>query len=195
MEPRFGWIGGALSLDFMNTVSWHTGREPYEHLPAYADLVSWSRQAGVIDERRATSLAGMDGTQVLRRAIDFREAGFRTFLALLDGAEPAEEDLSRVNAAVEDALAHGSLAFDGRGMVWRWQDVDDPERLLWPVVKDAADLLVSDRLVKVSICDADSCGWLFLDVRGRRRWCSMESCGNRAKAARHYRRTRPRGEG
>jgi predicted RNA-binding Zn ribbon-like protein len=34
-----------------------------------------------------------------------------------------------------------------------------------------------------------SCGWLFLDARGRRRWCSMATCGNRAKVRAHAART------
>nr|WP_255307967.1 CGNR zinc finger domain-containing protein [Streptomyces marincola] len=38
----------------------------------------------------------------------------------------------------------------------------------------------------------DRCGWFFIDSsRGRRRrWCSMKTCGNQAKAAR-YRSSRP----
>ncbi|TIU06903.1 MAG: CGNR zinc finger domain-containing protein, partial [Mesorhizobium sp.] len=31
------------------------------------------------------------------------------------------------------------------------------------------------------------CGWLFLDTSrgGKRRWCSMRTCGNREKVSRH----------
>jgi predicted RNA-binding Zn ribbon-like protein len=37
----------------------------------------------------------------------------------------------------------------------------------------------------VRACPGAGCGWLFYDPRGRRRWCVMAVCGNRAKAARH----------
>ena len=64
-------------------------------------------------------------------------------------------------------------------------------RPIWPVVWDAAALLSSPRRAAVHGCGDGECGWMFLDTsRGHtRRWCSMEDCGNRAKARRHYRRT------
>jgi predicted RNA-binding Zn ribbon-like protein len=44
----------------------------------------------------------------------------------------------------------------------------------------------------VRICSSDGCDWLFFDqTRNRsRRWCEMKGCGNRAKARRHYHRTK-----
>ncbi|HSH12932.1 MAG TPA: CGNR zinc finger domain-containing protein, partial [Desulfurivibrionaceae bacterium] len=73
---------------------------------------------------------------------------------------------------------------------WGWSDAGGLRRLLWPIVRSAAELLTSEKLERVGQCAGDSCGWLFLDTsRNRsRRWCEMEHCGNRAKARRHYRR-------
>ena len=47
------------------------------------------------------------------------------------------------------------------------------------------DLLAGPRLDRVRRCANPECGWLFLDDSraGKRRWCSMQSCGNRAKAS------------
>ena len=57
-----------------------------------------------------------------------------------------------------------------------------------PIIKSAADLLVSPELKRVKQCADDACGWLFMDKsrNNSRRWCSMKDCGNRAKAHRHY---------
>jgi len=46
----------------------------------------------------------------------------------------------------------------------------------------------------VGVCPGEGCGWLFFDTSKNRsrRWCAMEDCGNRAKARRHYRRSRAR---
>jgi hypothetical protein len=49
-------------------------------------------------------------------------------------------------------------------------------------------LLTSPAIGDVGVCAGPGCGWLFLDPRHRRRWCSMAVCGNRAKARRHNRR-------
>jgi len=64
--------------------------------------------------------------------------------------------------------------------------------VLWPVAHDAAELLASDQLPRLRECAADDCCWLFLDESKNRSrvWCDMRVCGNRAKARRHYARTR-----
>jgi len=64
------------------------------------------------------------------------------------------------------------------------------ERINWLIVRSAADLLTSDKLHDVRACSAEDCRWLFLDISKNhsRRWCDMETCGNQAKARRHYRR-------
>jgi predicted RNA-binding Zn ribbon-like protein len=53
-------------------------------------------------------------------------------------------------------------------------------------------LLSSGARTQIHECGGDGCGWLFLDTsrNGRRRWCTMQGCGNRAKARRFYERTR-----
>jgi predicted RNA-binding Zn ribbon-like protein len=61
------------------------------------------------------------------------------------------------------------------------------DRIFWPITRSAAELLTSADIDRVRECDGRGCGWLFLDTSkaGRRRWCSMAICGNRAKARRH----------
>jgi len=62
--------------------------------------------------------------------------------------------------------------------------------LMIPVVESAADALVLGELVRVRRCADQRCPRVFFDgtKNGRRRWCDMSSCGNRAKAARHRRK-------
>jgi predicted RNA-binding Zn ribbon-like protein len=64
--------------------------------------------------------------------------------------------------------------------------------VLWPVVLAAADLLTSGDRARIHECAGPGCGWLFLDTsrNRRRRWCTMQGCGNRAKARRFYERAR-----
>ncbi len=85
----------------------------------------------------------------------------------------------------------------GRGFIWDWQDDPEPalDRVLWPIIRSAAQLLIADELSRLKLCDADDCGWLFVDgSRNRsRRWCDMSDCGNRAKARRYRERQREGG--
>jgi hypothetical protein len=57
----------------------------------------------------------------------------------------------------------------------------------------AAKVALETRLDRVKICPADDCRWAFYDTsRNRsRQWCSMEVCGNRAKARTHRQRSTP----
>ena len=56
VEPTFGWIGGALCLDFANTVSNHRAIQPGEKLGSFEDLIAWCRQADILDESASIEL-------------------------------------------------------------------------------------------------------------------------------------------
>jgi predicted RNA-binding Zn ribbon-like protein len=73
------------------------------------------------------------------------------------------------------------------GYAWTW--VDDgaaPDCMLWPIVRSAAELLVTGDLSGVRVCGGARCGWLFVDTSKNRsrRWCDMQDCGNVAKVRR-----------
>jgi predicted RNA-binding Zn ribbon-like protein len=57
--------------------------------------------------------------------------------------------------------------------------------------------LTSGNPDRIKVCDNDRCLWVFYDTSrtGRRRWCDMATCGNRAKAARHRARSKAASEG
>ena len=190
--------GGSLCLDFANTVGWHTSDAPEERLAGYDDLVAWSEQAGILGESESARMLATarslpaEADAALRRATEFREALFRIFSAVAADQPPSERDLGILNSVLSPALAHLRVARDAGSYGWRWRQSGELDQMLWPVARSAAELLVSDRLDRVKMCAGDSCGWLFVDTsRNRsRRWCDMSDCGNRAKARRHYHRTR-----
>jgi predicted RNA-binding Zn ribbon-like protein len=188
-------LAGRLSLDFINTVYWHLDEEPEEFLTGYAELVDWAEHAGILvsedaAELRTEAAHAPDAARAIReRAVALREALFRTFLAATRRARPEAGDLHLINRELKQALAHLELGPAGRGLAWDWNGSDGAlDRMLWPILQDAAQLLTSAELERVKVCGDDRCGWLFLDTsRNRsRRWCSMEDCGNRAKARRYY---------
>jgi predicted RNA-binding Zn ribbon-like protein len=200
-------LGGRLSLDFANTADWHASDHPVEFLTSYSDLVTWSQHVGTLTDHQAQRLLKKaarrpeDATAVLERAIALREAIYRMFTAISHGRPPQAADLATFNAELSEALAQSRIISTLRqaqdtavgGFAWDWAGAEGAlDQMLWPVVHDAAGLLTSEDLDRVGQCADDRCGWLFLDTsRNRsRRWCSMEDCGNRAKARRHYKRKR-----
>jgi predicted RNA-binding Zn ribbon-like protein len=191
----FDFTGGLLCLDFANTVDDRPDVHPQEHLNSYHDLVSWGQQAQVLAEREAQSLLEeaarrpAEATSVLERALGVREAIFRIFKSVSEDLVPEEDDLVSLSAAVADAQVHARIVPKTGGFDWDWSgDENELDRMLWPVVRSAADLLTSDELDDIRLCASETCNWLFIDTSKNhsRRWCDMKSCGNRAKARRFY---------
>lgn len=186
-------------LEFINTVAWRNSSAPEEKLTSAGAVVDWCVAAGLIGSRDrdhlAAALADATGAEALHgTALRFRDATYRLLRARIDGKAGAAADFTALNGAIaamprRQALAPGP---DGIG----WQDAARPSTaldLLAPLVWSAADLLSGPRAGQVKQCaDPKGCGWLFLDESrtGTRRWCSMGDCGNRAKARRHYERSR-----
>jgi predicted RNA-binding Zn ribbon-like protein len=194
-------LGGRPSLDFANTADWHVSDQPVEYLTSYTELVAWGLHAGTLTSPQAQQLLAEaarrpeDAAALLQRAIALREAIFGIFSDIASGDAPQAPDLDLFNVELSNALAHSRIALARDGFSWEWTGGDVAlDRMLWPVLHDAADLLISGDLDRVGQCADDRCGWLFLDMsRNRsRRWCSMEDCGNRAKVREHYQRTRAR---
>jgi len=192
-------LGGRLCLDFANTVDWRTGEHPQEWLTSYADLVAWSEHAGIVTESEAHRLRDFAArhptvaSAVLEQAIALREAIYRIFSAIADERSPEATDVSTLNDALSEALPRLRVTPTVDGFTWQWATNEDSlDQMLWPVARSAAELLTAGKLSRVQMCAGDDCGWLFFDTSKNRsrRWCSMEDCGNRAKARRHYQRHR-----
>ncbi|WP_037601413.1 CGNR zinc finger domain-containing protein [Streptacidiphilus rugosus] len=157
--------GEPISLDLLNS-RWHGDvlfRE-YDGLPI------WLASNGLADRVTPTD-AVLDALLEARAAL----------LALR--ADPT--DTAPLNAV----LAHGSvrrtLAADGTPH----DEPDVPEAWLpaWLAADDYLRLLALGP-ARIRECAHENCILTFFDTsqNGRRRWCSMSGCGNRAKAARHY---------
>lgn len=194
---RFDFSGGRLCLDFTNTVEDRPLEDRKEQLVDYSDLVSWAEQAGVVGGEEAEALRGEAARQpakaqtVLTAARDLREVLFDIFAAVAVGDAPPERSLITLNAALPDALGALRIAAEEGAFEWRWaREGRGLDRVLLPVIRDAAELLTSPEVSRVRVCESENCDWLFFDQsRNRtRRWCDMSTCGNRAKARRHYER-------
>ena len=126
----------------------------------------------------------------LTAAHALRRAVYATFAAIARGQDPPPDALEAVRATHALAAADGHLAAREAGWTLAWAP-DDPRRVRFAVAVDALALLSdSRRLARVRRCPGRNCGWLFLDLSGRRRWCSMTTCGSREKMRRMYERRR-----
>lgn len=185
-----------LCLEFCNTVDWHASDHPVNYLNSYADLVAWARKVKMLDAEAGEGLLKeaeknpQDAMRVLEKGITLREAVYRVFASLAHHRHPSEEDLTLLNGFIVEMLSKTVIAADNGSFRWAWAGEERAlESVLWPIVLSAADLLTDHDPERIKQCADDrGCGWLFYDItrNNSRQWCSMSSCGNRAKAKRHY---------
>lgn len=197
-EYQFDLDGGRVCLDFANTLE----ASGDDHLNTYADVVTFAEQSKLLDPEDAAWLraegrrdkATADG--MLVRAKRLRASISGIFSALAAGRAASESDLFHLNFELSADLPHARVVpaepADRLSYTWGFEgrNLDAP---LWPISRSAADLLTSHTdLDKVRQCGGSECNWLFLDTSKNRtrQWCSMQSCGNREKARRHYQRRR-----
>jgi predicted RNA-binding Zn ribbon-like protein len=187
-----GRRGGALCLDFANTVERHYGPPGHDDLhPGYTNLLAWCEWAEVVDPelaqhlRRQAKRDARAAANVRKRAVALRGSLFR-IMSALDRGTPEREDLATLEREILDASSFKLLhAHDG---VLGWTFCAEPvlERVLWPVVVSAEKLLLSPDASRVRECAGEACQVLFLDTTKNRsrRYCSPTECGNRERVRR-----------
>ena len=188
-----------LCLAFANTLTWRGSEAPSESLHDLDGLLAWiARDAGLaaaaLDDVR--SWAGVhpgEAASLFAAAIALRETVFRVFAAVAGGERPADRDFAALSEAIAAAPPRTRLARTAGGYAWQIAaPAPAAPQLLAPVLWSAADLLLDADRRRIRQCANEKCLWLFVDASksGTRRWCDMTSCGNRAKAQRHYAKVR-----
>jgi len=194
----FDLDAGVLALDFANTLDGRYDPEPRDNLGEYRDLLVFSILAGTLDQQEADQLAAAadrlpePAAQQLRQSRKLREAIFGVFSAVANDRQPESGDLDVINAFHQRAMSRGKVVATSEGFAWDWEHEEALDRPLWPIAQDAVDLLLTADRHRLRECAADDCGWLFYDTSRNqsRRWCSMKSCGNRAKVQQFRERKR-----
>lgn len=198
--PQFRLIGGHPVIDFVNTVG-GSRLDPKEKLKAYGDLVAWAVEAEVLTPVEAARIGReaaaqpAQATQSLERSVGFRELLYRVLRPLADGQTAPSGDLAQLDAEVHQAWADRHLEATPQGLAWKGPQAVGLDAVVPRLALAAAELLTGPGISRMRTCeDTDGCGWLFLDQTRNhsRRWCEMESCGNKHKARRHYARVRGR---
>jgi predicted RNA-binding Zn ribbon-like protein len=185
------------ALDFVNT--YELTRDGHaDRLPDAASVVAWLEAHDLLHRETADELvrrAAADDvveSRMLGRVRRVRAALREVLDATVESRAPAGSALREVNRALRtqyvQQLVPGS---DGVSLGHRHEG-DALEGALARLAEAVAREVTADDRDRLRICDNETCRWVFKDESpgGRRRWCSMASCGNRAKVARHRERLR-----
>lgn len=197
---------GRPSLDFMNTVDEWGDESRYGEgaLPAgreilgdYGSFVTWAEQMGLLlveqvaGLRKRAAEAGDENDRAWAHAVTARALLHAMFFAAASETNCAELIMGRFNRLAQKLPAPQLSSKQAGIFCYDWSaELCNLNLPLALVVLDARDLLLSPLRARIRMCAGPSCGWMFLDQskNGRRRWCDMQDCGNRAKAKRFYER-------
>jgi predicted RNA-binding Zn ribbon-like protein len=196
-EPRFLFLDGNPAwLDFINT-KFVLGGRPVDRLERYGDLLDWLRLASLLDGGRAeAAVRSWDGREALHRARKLRAVLHDAAEQLSKTARFPAAALRAINALLEAAPGTYRLAPSQDGFTLTYGSTPSKAlHLLEPLARSTARFLAEADLRRVKRCGNEHCVLYFYDATKNqgRRWCSMALCGNRMKAAAHYRRLKERG--
>jgi predicted RNA-binding Zn ribbon-like protein len=177
----FRWGLGHVALEFAATLAQRFG-QPTERLREPSDLESWLAEAGFA---RSTSC----DERVLADARKLREAVYRVLDAARRDGRPDHSDIELINACARQPVRAPQIAPD---LARASTGPDAADAALAELARQSVELITGPDLQRVRTCANEHCSLLFIDRSrpGRRRWCSMDRCGNRSKTARYRHRRR-----
>lgn len=197
-RPAPFFIGEHPALDFLNSVAMPR-TVLFDWLETGADLLDWMVAARLVSEAEAVPLRTSSELEHARQDIVAFREDFRSFIEEVCGKPLGSADhpiITRINTilargqrvlqikATPDLPADRPLALVDRHLL------QTPQDLIVRIATAAARLIAEADFCHIRNCEGPTCTLYFLDVskNHKRRWCSMEVCGNRAKAAAHRKR-------
>jgi predicted RNA-binding Zn ribbon-like protein len=182
---EFVFTGGSAPLNLVATVGKRRSPDPVERLPDPPALARWLAASGLSGSGDA-----LDEARQLREAI---YCLLRTRIG--DPATPAESDAAR--AVLNEVAARPALG--DRLIATTSGPRAEPlpgtaSEALARIAREAVRLIGGPDFARVKECERPECTLLFLDETqsGRRRWCSMDRCGNLVKTAGYRARLKSR---
>jgi predicted RNA-binding Zn ribbon-like protein len=193
--PHAHHAGLGACLDLVNTVELTDG-VPHDHIPTTEDVIHFLVERGLAHEDELRAQAKADPAAWLDGVRRARSALREVWDAAVEGRSPAADAVESLN----EALAHAprtELRRSVAGVVvgHRHDPADPTGEAIARLTEPLLHALEAGETARFRVCANDGCRWVFEDTSrgGRRRWCDMSSCGNRAKV-RRFRSKRRDGE-
>lgn len=178
--------GGALCLDFINTVSDYFIDEPVNYIQSEEEWITWLVRVKLLERDVQFKESSFD----LRKILELREILYHIFINYITKKTISASGLKKFNKYLEWANRHINIKLDEDRIVESFQyDSLSANNYLIPIIKSAKDLLISDSVKYIKQCG--NCGWIYLDKSKNRtrRWCNMKACGNKIKTQKYYRKS------
>lgn len=183
LEPeKFYVIGNNLALDFINTIN---------HDLTLENLLSWAVAVNLVKASEAQDFSGKWNEAQMPEISLFRERLRETVINLVNKKKLSSEEINWINRILREKGGYSELSVTGEGFSKSIKIVlSEPNKILIPITESFVDLICYGQLDFLRKCERTECILYFYDTtkNHKRRWCSMAICGNRAKAAKFYRK-------
>lgn len=193
-KPLPFFVGEHVALDFLNSIAEPKSTE-YDWLESGADMVDWLAQADLISAEQQDLLLTKESPAALEQTAKelrvFRE-DLREFIqTLMQSPQRAATHsmMATLNNQLQLIRRRSYITWDQRPNsepTLHHDSIVDRASDILPMLSLACAQLLSDsHLPYIKQCNGPTCTMVFLDTtkNHKRRWCTMELCGNRAKVA------------
>ncbi|MFG3617276.1 CGNR zinc finger domain-containing protein [Nocardia sp. NPDC047654] len=169
-------LGNVLATSFTGTLSERHG-DPVERIPTPQRLVDWLVVNGLAVDSCTT--AQLELARELRESIHAAATAAAIHDALPASAVQVINDRSMAGRAAAILTPEGSRQ-------WRLGPASRVEDALGVIAADAISIIAGERDGKLALCASPTCRAAFFDTSQSRtrKWCDMNTCGNRQKKAR-----------
>ena len=202
-DSHFVFDGGTLALDLLNTWRFNAD-QPLDLLQSPEDLVIWLAAAGLPDGAYCAELSSSPPNRriLLDEALWLRRDILLIVQSLVAGELPPPYTVDALNRILTESGTSFRLdsltippegdqeeRMEGQLVLNVHEHISSVLGVLQPIALSAARIVTEAIPTRIRQCASSNCMYWFLDTSksGRRRWCSMSRCGNRAKVAKHYR--------
>ena len=202
-DSHFVFDGGTLALDLLNTWRFNAD-QPLDLLQSPEDLVIWLAAAGLPDDAYRAELSSSPPNRriLLDEALWLRRDILLIVQSLVAGELPPPYTVDALNRILTESGTSFRLdsltippegdqeeRMEGQLVLNVHEHISSVLGVLQPIALSAARIVTEANPTRIRQCASSNCMYWFLDTSksGRRRWCSMSRCGNRAKVAKHYR--------
>jgi len=184
IKQKYEFVGNNLGVDFINTEVNVKG-ELVDLLLNESDVMAWLEQANI----DADLARGIDVGKLLA----FRQMARQVLSQIIENEKVENDALATLNDSLQNYKMQYQLEQSSEGYQLINQNVcHSTTDIIGLLAFELANMLSSEQRTYLKRCLNPDCVLMFVDNSRshKRRWCSMDTCGNRAKVSKHYRKVK-----
>lgn len=188
---KFVLVTNNLFLDFVNTMV-HRDDKPFDLMENFKDFLGWAIAVDLIQENKAKQLlTEKNAKNHFIEVKTFRDKLREIAKTIVEGKKIKKSQVKDINEKLKLQNGWAEIQIDEKGFKKTSRiEFTDSIKILSVIAESVADFLTENKFGTLRVCESEDCILFFNDTTKNhsRRWCSMESCGNRAKANAFYKR-------